>query len=390
MNNFLRIHPLLFATMTAGYGGLIPLGEHVDLRWRWQSNAWIAQAIADSDPENPYDPDHFFLPLSDKPYTAGNPANSGARFSRSRSAAFDFTGVEAGQPLWIAVQGTPGLGEAWPGLENNQPPSTFGTYIPADLRLSQSIPQPYITITLDSYTPPHGKSSHFSMWRTSTNSPPIVWMSTYDTSVVNRYVFTAGSHTHFNWGFTALGIHRVRLKASAFLGPGQSNPTGFSAVETLTFAIGPFASWQATHFSSAELDDVAISGPLADPDRDGLKNLVEFGFGLHPRNGRPVADAVGLGLPQFSVVEEGGIFFEVVNYPARREAAQMAPLSYSPEFSDGLASWSDLGVITTESDFSGLTASLNTVWKKVSSRRAVGPVKPSNGFARVGLAFPEP
>ncbi len=40
--------------------------------------------------------------------------------------------------------------------------------------------------------------------------------------------------------------------------------------------------WLARHFSTAELDDPAISGDLADPDEDGLGNLVEFALGLSP------------------------------------------------------------------------------------------------------------
>lgn len=391
MENYQLISCCLFSLVATAQGGLISLGGHVDLRWRWEgTNGWTVKALADSDSENLYDPPDFFLPLSDKPYAAGDVSNSGARFSQPASPAFAFTGVEPGQPLWIAVQGTAGLGEAWPGFENNQAASTFGSYRMIDPRITDSTPRPYITITLESYTPPPGTQSQFSMWSSVTASPPKVWMSTYDHSLDDQYLFTAGSHTHLNWGFSAPGIHRVRLKASAFLGPGQTNPTGFSDVETITFTVGPFADWQATHFSSLELDDLGISGPQADPDKDGVSNLVEFGFGLNPRKGSTGAEVVGLGLPKMMVVEDSGKFYEVVEYPARRAAGQIRPLVYQPKFSNDLSNWGDLDVITTESDFLGSTSHLNAVWKKVSARRAVGLQRPALGFARVGLIDDSP
>ena len=95
----------------------------------------------------------------------------------------------------------------------------------------------------------------------------------------------------------------MRIKASAFVGPGQTNPTGLSSVHTLTFAIGPFAQWQATHFDNTELDALAISGPDADPDHDGMKNLVELAFGFDPKNGAVVPVNAGLGLRKLSLAE---------------------------------------------------------------------------------------
>jgi hypothetical protein len=46
-----------------------------------------------------------------------------------------------------------------------------------------------------------------------------------------------------------------------------------------------YDSWRAQSgfFTSAEQADEAISGPLADPDFDGIPNQLEFAFGTHPR-----------------------------------------------------------------------------------------------------------
>lgn len=47
-----------------------------------------------------------------------------------------------------------------------------------------------------------------------------------------------------------------------------------------------FASWSALKFSAAQLANPAISGKLADPDGDGLTNLLEYAL-----NGNPLAAA---------------------------------------------------------------------------------------------------
>ena len=374
---------ILLLTLVAAaplHAGLIPLGEHVDIRWRWTSSGgWTCHAVGEDGVER--DPDTVFLPLSDKPY-----ANGGSRFTQPASGNFAFTGVPEGEPLWAAVQGTPGIGEAWPGFENNQPPGTFGSYIPEDERLS-SIEAPWIKISLVSHTPPAGSESHFSMWTTS-GGIPTVWMSTYETPVENAFFIAEGAHAHMSWGFGAPGIHKVRLQATAFAGPGASNPTGPSAVFTFTFAIGPFARWQAENFTSAELDDPSRSGPKADFDHDGLDNLTEHAFGFDPKNPARTPVAVGLGLPKLSLVEDGGTFFEVLEYPRRRAGEELSPLTYRPHFSGDFA-WSDDGVVTTAGDFPAEQDALNEVWELAVSRRAVGVSAPARGFARVAVGLGE-
>lgn len=381
---------IIIAAISQLHAGLISVGEHVDIRWRWETpGGWNCQAVTGSN--GGQGTQEVFFPLSDKPYVTGNPAISGSRFSQPTAASFAFTGVPAGLPLWIAVQGTPGIGEAWPGLENNQPAGTFGSYIPGDLRVSQTTARPWIKISLVGYTHPGTDESYFSLWNTSTGSPPIVWMSTYDPSVINDYYYAEGSHTHMNWGFSALGIHRITLRASAFAGPGASNPTGSSAEHRLTFAIGEFARWQAASFTDAELDEVTVSGPSADPDEDGTANLLEFAFGLDPKSGATTPVSSGLGLPELSMVEENGTFFAVLKYAVRRVNSQLTPLVYSPMFSTTLsaADWTSDEIVTTANNFSGDQAALNSGWQKITVRRNLGAVPPTRIFARVGVAFSE-
>ena len=45
-----------------------------------------------------------------------------------------------------------------------------------------------------------------------------------------------------------------------------------------------FALWQQSKFTAAELASAALSGPDADPDQDGIVNLLEYAFGLEPKS----------------------------------------------------------------------------------------------------------
>ena len=49
------------------------------------------------------------------------------------------------------------------------------------------------------------------------------------------------------------------------------------------FSLPPFAAWKSQWFTAAELADPSISGDDADPDGDGLPNIVEYALGLNPR-----------------------------------------------------------------------------------------------------------
>jgi hypothetical protein len=66
--------------------------------------------------------------------------------------------------------------------------------------------------------------------------------------------------------------------------PTQFLTSGFDAdaIAVLHEAADPWADWQAAHFSPPETANPAISGPTADPDRDGLPNLAEYALASHP------------------------------------------------------------------------------------------------------------
>ena len=78
---------------------------------------------------------------------------------------------------------------------------------------------------------------------------------------------------------------------------GGSNIFDVSILATQVFQVSVFDTlfdvWRFDHFG-ANTNNPAISGPLADPDGDGIVNLLEYAFNLDPN----VGDVAGLPAPQ--------------------------------------------------------------------------------------------
>jgi spore coat protein CotH len=58
------------------------------------------------------------------------------------------------------------------------------------------------------------------------------------------------------------------------------NDLTFAYSAALLPAVTPYDTWKAANFSGGELDDPAVSGPLADPDTTGVANLYRYATGL--------------------------------------------------------------------------------------------------------------
>jgi len=141
---------------------------------------------------------------------------------------------------------------------------------------------------------------------------------------------------------------------------------------TLPMNFGTFDTWRPAKFTAAELADNAISGKFADPDLDGISNLMEYALFLDPHTPDPG------NVVRYSM--EGGFF--VASYTRRKQATAI-DLAYLNQITKSLSgSWSNAPLLLEQVINQGQT-------EKVKFREQL-PVNQSDGaFYRLNvLHFP--
>lgn len=123
-----------------------------------------------------------------------------------------------------------------------------------------------------------------------------------------------------------------------------------------------FGGWQAGCFTPAQLGNATISGPLADPDADGLTNLQECAFASPPWMRSPEA------YPVAGTVNVSGSDYLTISY---NRAAGLQGVTYVVEASSDLQTWqSGTGVTTLVSE----TTQADVVRVVVRDQTAMGAV----------------
>jgi hypothetical protein len=114
---------------------------------------------------------------------------------------------------------------------------------------------------------------------------------------------------------------------------GEEIAAGTNPLDANSFPVSEpnFAGWARDSFSVIERLDPAVGGPLADPDGDGLANLLEYAFGLNPRS----PDSAE-GHPEPTIVDVGGESYLALRY---RESKAAEGLEFKVEAADGLGNW---------------------------------------------------
>jgi hypothetical protein len=133
-----------------------------------------------------------------------------------------------------------------------------------------------------------------------------------------------------------------------------------------------FAGWRHSHFDPEELNLPDISGPDADPDGDGLENLLEYAFGGHPqRPSRAYA-------PTSGVREISGQLYPTISYTRIKAAPDLA---FHIERSTDLVTWSPADTEPVEI--------IDLGNREAVTVRASQPVTARSGFMRVRVELLE-
>ncbi len=136
----------------------------------------------------------------------------------------------------------------------------------------------------------------------------------------------------------ANGYLRATRPAPALQGDEQTFALSADALYTILELEPPpapagYSAWSA--FSSAQHADPTISGPAADPDGDGLPNLVEYALGLDPLSPDSGGGSPALALDDATA---GGPWLRFTFLRDTRAADVTARVQSSPD----LAAWSDV------------------------------------------------
>jgi len=122
-----------------------------------------------------------------------------------------------------------------------------------------------------------------------------------------------------------------------------------SETATVTIEDKPFDAWRFLVFSSAQLADPLVSEPLADPDADGLPNLLEYALAIDPL----VPGSSALTFAQ----SDGFITLQAFKNPAATDLLWVA------EVSDDLENWAPaVTLLDSPQEFLGRDSELSETY----------------------------
>jgi len=197
------------------------------------------------------------------------------------------------------------------------------------IQISASAAPQITTQPTASQTKNVGESVTFTVVATGAPSPTYQWKKG-TTDIPNA---TSASYTINTVAPSDAGNYTVVVTNA--IGSVTSN------VAALTVPSG-YATWRALKFTTLEAADNAVSGPDADPDGDGLKNVVEYAFDTDPKSGAASASA-----PSVSVTSTEWIY--TYTRPADRP-----DLTYTVQASTNLTDWTTI-TVTHERTATGTT-----------------------------------
>ena len=180
---------------------------------------------------------------------------------------------------------------------------------------------------------------------TGSSTIPTVNSATAETATTGNAFSYQIAATNSPTSFNATGLPAgLSVSTSTGLISGTPTRTGTASVtisatnasgtgsETLTITVeAPFQAWENLYFTSAQLANPAVSGPMVAPAGDGISNLMKYALNLNPNTG-----GVG-GLPVESITSTGGKQYLTLTYT---QVIADTDLTYTVQVSSDLATWS--------------------------------------------------
>jgi surface-anchored protein len=148
----------------------------------------------------------------------------------------------------------------------------------------------------------------FFLWQAEVGGLSVRMNSADGVDEADSTSVAAGGHEHLNWGFSSNGVHRLTFQLF-----GRRDGVELSSLPTVVeFRVlplpeepeSPFEAWQQRHWPAGTSE--LVTAPGADPDGDGVVNLLEYVLGLDPniasREGLPKGViSEGPGEPRFGL-----------------------------------------------------------------------------------------
>lgn len=258
--------------------------------------------------------DHFTA-TDQQVYIVGN---TNAKLTIPANANYAFLGTP-GAPIWILPQ-------------------------------SQNIALPYLgtsaeDIPLDVFNGPlnfelisvEGPGNFFAWANSGAGQPPTLKFICTNGVVSTQFNVMnplTGSHEHYNWGFSTNGLYRITFRVTGQRIGQSTNIIGKEVAWAFQILpLRPWENWVSTNWLPATTTNIAGAG--ADPDGDGIVNLLEYAFGNDPNV------ALYTNVPAITFVTDTG-----TNYGALRflQATNATDLTFNPVAVDSVtsATWSSL------------------------------------------------